>query len=163
MINIKYIVAVFLALNLLVVLLSLYMGFDWFINTQIGFAGSFVITVFSLFSYKKMVENRVSLTDENFIERDTIDKIEDLHDLYEESEQRTSKLKENAKHLKTSVRGFFSIYRVIGYALFFISFLTLVKSGHFAFLPFMIGVSVTPLGTLICGIFSYMCDKNRID
>jgi hypothetical protein len=164
-INIKLVVAVFLTIDLLIVLLSLYMGLDWLINTQIGFIGSFIITVFSLFGYKKMVENRVSLADEEFFERDTIDKIEDPYELYDEEEpkQKNSQLKENIKHVKTSARGFFSIYRIVGYAVFFILFLILAKSGHFTFLPFIIGVSMVPFGTLVCGIFAYMYTKISIN
>jgi hypothetical protein len=164
MINFKRIVSIFLALDLSIVLLSLYMGFDWFVNTQVGFIGSFIVTVFSLFGYKKMVENKISLIDENFAERDAIDKIEDPYELYdeEESKQNVSKLRENIKHVKGSARGFFSIYRIVGYVAFFILFSILARSGHFAFFPFIIGVSITPFATLLYGIFVHVIPQ-KID
>jgi hypothetical protein len=164
MINIKLAIIIFLTLDFLAAVFSSSMGFDWFVNMQVGFISSFIVIILSLFGYKKMVENKIALTDENLIERDVIDKIEDPYDLYDDYDdeklcQKTSKLKENIKHVKTSARGYFSIYRIGGYTLFFISFLMLIKSGYFLFLPFIIGISIMPLGTLIYGIFSYSIKK----
>jgi hypothetical protein len=153
MINIKLIAIIFLTIDLLVALPSLCMGFSWLINTQAGFIGSLVVIILSLFGYKRMVENRAH--SENFVGRDAIDKIEDPYDLYDEEEkkQKDSKLKENVKHIKTSARGYLSIYRIGGYIAFFILFLILVKNKYFAFLPFVAGVSVIPIGTLLYAVF----------
>jgi hypothetical protein len=161
MINIKLIAIIFLTIDLLAALPSLYMGFSWLINTQIGFIGSSAVIIFSLFGYKKMVENKIALTDENFNERDAIDKIEDPYDIYDEEEQKQKifELKKNIKHVKDSARGYLSVYRISGYAIFFVLFLILIKSGYFSFLPFIIGISVMPIGTLFCGIFRYIYPK----
>jgi hypothetical protein len=151
MINIKLIAAVFLTLDLLVILFSLYVGFDWLINTQAGFIGSLTVVALSLFGYKRMVESKVH----DGSGRDVIDKIEDPYELYdeEETEQKGSKFKENVKHIKTSARGYLSIYRIGGYVVFFVLFLILVKNRYFAFLPFITGISIIPISTLFYTVF----------
>ena len=54
-------------------------------NTQIGFISASLVMLASMKSYKRMVDTRVEL---NIITiddtRDTIDKLEDEHDLYSE-------------------------------------------------------------------------------
>jgi len=60
---------------------------EWLFNTQIGFVSSSLIMFASIISYRNMVQNRVDMgmvvAEDN---RDTLDKIEDPYDLYDEDE-----------------------------------------------------------------------------
>ncbi|MDR3346644.1 MAG: hypothetical protein LBS73_05675 [Campylobacteraceae bacterium] len=155
MINIKRAVKLFFVLDLLVVLSALYFGFSWLVNTQVGFFCSFIVTVLSLFGYKKMVENRVELSSDITPQRDILEKIEDPYELYDDERQSAEpQIKKPPRDVKAAVGGFFSLYRIVGYALFFVAFLMLLKSGYFSALPFLAGVSVTPVGAVVYGLLS---------
>jgi hypothetical protein len=149
--TIRRLALTFAMLDLIAIIASIWLGFGWLVNTQAGFFGSLIVTVFSLISYKKMVENRV----ENYEEtgRDELDRVDDPYELYDdeaaESRPKPSALKQNAKAAKTGALGFFSPLRLGGYALFLVIFVALAKSGNFHILPFLAGVSITPLGAII--------------
>ncbi|MDR2100409.1 MAG: hypothetical protein LBP40_06265 [Campylobacteraceae bacterium] len=149
MINVRLAAAVFTAVELLFAAFFLYGGAKWFLNAQFGFLGFGLIVIGSFLGYKKMVNYRVSMYEN---EPDIIDNTYELWDEEDKSEsknEKTSALSTAAKNTKTSVKGFFSPYRMTSYALFFIVFFVLVKSGALALVPFIAGIMCAPLGVLI--------------
>ncbi len=91
---------------------------DWLVNTQIAFVSSALVLGASMFSYSQMIYRRLS--DESIVpedERDTLERIEDPHDLYLENETQvdTQMLKkaiqEEKQRMKRHRR---SLYQMIG-------------------------------------------------
>jgi len=82
----KRIVLGLIAVDTLLLLAALLGGNRlWLINLQIGFISSALVMLASIVSYRNMVQGRVAsgmvVAEDN---RDTLDKIEDPYDLYEE-------------------------------------------------------------------------------
>jgi hypothetical protein len=88
---------------------------DWFINSQIGFFSSSLVMFASIISYRNMVKSRLEagavIEDDN---RDTIDKIDDPHDLYTQDEKSKDIalkdiVKEERENLKNSRRSIWQV------------------------------------------------------
>ena len=79
------VILVYLAVDIGIVLFTiLESNMLWFINTQIAFFSSLLITLGSYFSLKKSVNARLATYEANEgTDRDEIDKIEDRFDLYD--------------------------------------------------------------------------------
>lgn len=109
------------------------------INTQIGFITSSFVMFGSILSYKSMVNGRLNIGAIPEDRRDTLDKLEDPYDLYDEQkgeieEQKTLQevVKEERENLKKSRRGFwqvtkdakasFSFYRLGAYLFLIMGF-----------------------------------------
>jgi hypothetical protein len=146
MINIKLSISIFAGLEALLAVICLYGGRVWFLNAQVGFLSSFLIVICSFLGYKKMVNYRASIYEN---EADIIDKIEDPYGIWDDEESDKKPKIPYVKNTKTTLKGFFSPYRIASYVLFLIIFLILVKNGVFALIPFIIGVSCAPLSVLI--------------
>jgi hypothetical protein len=135
----------------------------WLINTQIGFVTSSLVMFGSFLSYRSMVESRLNVGSIPDDERDTLDKLEDPYDLYDdekvkEDEEKTLQevVKEERDNLKKNRRSFlettkdskaaFSFYRLGSYMLLILGFFYLsnnkildIKSYLFSlFLPTVI-------------------------
>ena len=171
--QIKNFIKVFIVLDLFLILYAfLFQNVTWLLNTQVAFLASFFITISSYFSYRKNVNNRLSnlekKNDSKILEdRDKIDEIDDPYDLYSEYEEipeeelTTEKIKQIIKEEKlkvkrnsikntfTSVGGFVSIYRFFAYGFLVLGFFALNNNKIFIAIPFLIGLSIIPLGTLL--------------
>ncbi|RXK14620.1 hypothetical protein CP965_04025 [Halarcobacter mediterraneus] len=169
-------IKVFIVLDLFLVLYSfLFQNATWVLNTQVAFFASLLITLSSYFSYRRNVNKRLSnLKEKNDFrtleDRDKIDEIDDPYDLYSEYEEipeeelNTEKIKEIIKEEKTKVKrnsikntftsasGFISIFRVVAYGFLVLGFFALNNNKIFIAIPFLIGLSVVPLGTLLSKI-----------
>jgi hypothetical protein len=112
---------------------------SWLINTQIGFVTSSLVMFGSILSYKSMVDARLNVGAIPDDERDTLDKLEDPYDLYDDEkvkndEEKTLQevVKEERENLKKSRRSFlettkdskaaFSFYRLGSYMLLILGF-----------------------------------------
>ncbi len=143
------------------ILVSLWIGNGWFLNTQIAFASSALITFATFMSYKTMVERRVEAG--AFGEdKDVLKKYEDPYDLYDDEEtdeggqheeaamKQAPKIgfKESFKNLVNSYKGALSPYRLGAYGVLFVSVLSLMRHELLEPVPFFLGLSVVPLGSL---------------
>jgi hypothetical protein len=146
------------------VLISLWVSSAWLINTQVAFASSALITFATFFSYKRMVERRVEAGAFGE-EKDVLKKYEDPYDLYDEDEpneslehevpmiQESPKIgfKESFKNLVNSYKGALSPYRLGAYGVLFVSVLSLMRHDLLEPIPFFLGLSIVPLGSLFLG------------
>ncbi len=135
----KAIVALIIA-DIGVILFSYFLGGNaTLLNTQIGFITSSLVMLGSMKSYHSMVEGRLNV---GFIpddERDTLDKLEDPYDLYDDEKIEDDKekslqevVKEERENLKKNRRSFFdtakdskaafSFYRLGAYVLLIFGF-----------------------------------------
>ncbi|WP_417326294.1 hypothetical protein [Halarcobacter sp.] len=176
MTNNKYIInfaKVFLVLDAILIIYSLiFQSATWALNTQVAFLGSLFVTLASFLAYRRNVNNRLSTLEEksehqSLEDRDKVDEIDDPFDLYSEYEEipeeelTTEKIKEIIKDEKSKVKkhsiknaftsagGFVSIYRILGYGSLIFGFFALNNNGIFLAVPFLIGLGVVPLGTLL--------------
>ena len=115
----------------LIIALSYFISFSFFMNLQVAFLSSFFVIIGSSIAYKKMVKNQI---DSNMIEdeRDLLDEIEDPHGLYDNEKinetpaeeldlkaivkEEKSKIKTfSVDSMKHGVRGSASAYRLVPY------------------------------------------------
>jgi len=146
MTSIKNIFIVLVILDLALIGFSLYKGGRWLINSQLAFISSFLVTVASYFSYKRLIDKRVRLKMESFDDRSELDKIEDPYELYDEDEINQTPIEDldvkqiikdekkkikiiNPKSLKYGIKGGFSLLRLGGY-LFLIAGFIALKNNH---------------------------------
>jgi len=111
----------------------------WLINTQIGFITSSLVMFGSILSYRSMVYTRLNVGAISDDERDTLDKLEDPYDLYDEEKVKNDEdktlvevVKEERENLKKNRRSFlettkdskaaFSFYRLGAYMLLIFGF-----------------------------------------
>lgn len=169
--QIKKFAVVFFTLDLLLIIYSLvFKDVYWLLNTQVAFVSSLIITIASFLSYRRNVNNRISNLDlskqQSGEDRDKIDEIDDPFDLYTEYEEipeeelTTEKIKEIIQDEKSKVKknsfkntlfsagGFVSIYRVVGYAALVFGFFALNNNKIFLAIPFLVGLSIVPIGVL---------------
>lgn len=172
---------VFILLDLCMIIYSLIFQSNlWFLNTQVAFFSSILITIATFLSYKRNIKNRLSNLDlsqiNEGVDRDKIDKIDEIDDPYDlytqyneipEDELTTEKIKEilNNEKLKVkrnsfkntlfSASGFLSIYRVLGYGILIFGFFALNNNKIFLPIAFLIGLGIVPLGVL----FSKLIEK----
>ena len=162
---------VFIVLDLCLIIYSIiFQNSLWVLNAQVAFIGSLLITIASFLSYKRNVQNRLSNLDTSkhmtSEDRDKIDEIDDPYDLYTEYEEipedeltpekikeiiqdEKSKVKKNSfKNTVFSAGGFVSIYRIIGYTALVFGFFALNNNKIFLAVPFLLGLSIIPLGVL---------------
>lgn len=165
----------------------IFQDFIWLLNTQVAFAGSMFVTIASFLSYRKNVNNRLSnfetsnsksLADD----RDKVDEIDDPFDLYSEDvepipeeeltpekikeiiNEEKAKVKKNSfKNTVFSAGGFVSIYRVFGYGFLIFGFFALNNNKIFLAIPFLIGLGVVPIATLISKFFLNTTSKSKED
>jgi hypothetical protein len=112
---------------------------DWLINTQMAFIPSSLVMLGSMLSYKSMVQGRLNVGAIPDDERDTLDKLEDPYDLYDDKVERDDNektlvevVKEERQNLKKSRRSIwqttkdskasFSFYRLGAYLLLIFGF-----------------------------------------
>ena len=144
-------------LDLIILAISYFATPYFVLNTQLAFIASLLIVFGSFYGYKKVVQKKMQ-----HVTRDAIDEIEDRFELYDESEpiedakalfeEEKRKVKGFGKGLKNFARtssGFFSPYRLLGYAFMVIAVLVLIKRGVFEPWSFLIGLSIVPASALV--------------
>ena len=162
---------VFIFLDLCMIIYSLVFQSNlWFLNTQVAFCSSILITIATFLSYKRNIQNRLSNLDlsqiNEGVDRDKIDEIDDPYDLYTkyeeipESELTSEKIKEIINEEKSKVKkntfkntlfsagGFLSIYRILGYGVLVFGFFALNNNGIFLPFAFILGLGIVPIGVL---------------
>ncbi len=125
----------------LVILLTYFISFSFYMNVQIAFLSSFFIIVGSSLAYKKMVITKI---DANMVEgdRDLVDTIDDPHGLYDEFEindapadeldlkaivqEERKKIKTlSADSIKHGLKGGISFLRLVPYLFLILGFIAL--------------------------------------
>ena len=136
---IKAIVALLIADIVVIFFSYLLGGGSTLLNTQVGFITSSLVMLGSMKSYHSMVEGRLNVGAIPDDERDTLDKLEDPYDLYddeniEDDKEKTLQevVKEERENLKKNRRSFlettkdskaaFSFYRLGAYVLLILGF-----------------------------------------
>ena len=153
----KEIVVVLLFIDLIIALLIYFLGAEyWLVNSQVAFISSSLVMLGSMQSYKSMVKGRLGVGATPDDERDTIDKLEDPYDLFddelkkEEEEEKTLQeiVKEERANLKKNRRSIlqatkdakasFSFYRLGAYALLVFGFFYLNSNHFLKLMPYLI-------------------------
>jgi hypothetical protein len=163
--NIKYFIMIVLVVDLLLIMISLYQGGGWLINSQLSFLSSLLVTLASYFSYKRVVEKRIALEAESFDDRDAMDKIDDPYDLYsedidedeskdlkeviKEERAKVTSIKQTGVNLAKTAAGAFSPFRLGSYLFLFMAFLYLVNNHLFMIWAYVSGLFVVPLSALV--------------
>ena len=149
----KVLVTLFLVDIFLAFVIYIWKGQVWLINSQVAFISSSLIMLASMQSYKNMVSNALNagaVTDDG---RDTLDKLEDPYDLYDEQEiieeEKTlvEVVKEERANLKKGRRSIwettkdakasFSFYRLSAYAILVLGFFYLNTNQILELIPYL--------------------------
>ena len=158
---------VYIIADVVLIMISLYLGHFWLINTQVAFICSMLIVFASFLSYKVMIEKRLESGDIGY-DRDVLDSLDNQFELYEENEEINKDLsaeefkeiykEERAKlggakrsflNLVKSFRGVLSIFRIGSYGFLFMSVLFLIKKDIFEPIAFLIGIGFVPISSLL--------------
>jgi hypothetical protein len=163
---------VYLGASVFLILLSLFMGDLWLINTQVAFICSMIIIFASFLSYKGMIEKRLE-NGEIPDEVDELDKIDDKFGLFNEEEnieekelskeefvklykeerKKSSGIKQTFSNLFKSGKGVFNPFRLIAYALLCMAMLFLIRNELFSAIPFLVGIGAVPISSIVLGLF----------
>lgn len=156
----------FAGAEVLLVVFPLVLGrYDWLLNAQIAFISSSLVLAASMFSYSQMVYGRLeSGTAISEDDRDTLDKIEDPHDLYGEevSADNTAVLKDAIKEEKQRMKrqrrsliqvlrdskASLSFVRLGAYLLLFVGFFYLSKNQFLHIPSYLLGLMLPIVITL---------------
>jgi hypothetical protein len=149
----KVLLALLLVDFLLAFFIYMWKGQVWLINSQVAFFSSTLIMLASMQSYKNMVSNAVNVGAVADDGRDTLDKLEDPYDLYDEQktieEEKTlvDVVKEERENLKKGRRSIwettkdakasFSFYRLTAYAILVLGFFYLNSNQILELMPYL--------------------------
>ena len=142
--------------DVFVILLSLFQGGDWLLNTQMAFACSLLITLASFRSYHTFVQRRV---DAGLIPDDKFDKYyEDDKEEDDEKESVTPRVakvgfKQSFQNLALSYKSALSLYRILSYGVLFLAVLFLIRHDTLDAIAFFVGLSVVPLSSFLSVLF----------
>ena len=165
--DIRTIIMIVFGVDALLIMISLMQGGNWLINSQLSFASSLLVTLASYYAYKRVIEKRVAIDIENYDDRDELDKLDDVHDLYsdevvdeerdlkeviKEERAKVTSLKATASNLAKTAAGAFSPFRLGSYLFLFLAFLYLVNNQLFTIWAYVSGLFVVPLSALIGAI-----------
>ncbi len=146
---------VYIGLDILLIVFSLYKGINFLLNSQVAFLSALFVILMSFLSYMKNINKQIKFLGDLVDNRDFIDELDDPYELYEEEEgekKKSSKAKISMKNLSKSKGAVFSVFRIIGYMALITGFMILVKLHIFLILPYILGISVIPIGTIIAGL-----------
>ena len=147
--------------DLVVIVISFFMGGFWLLNTQVAFICSMLITFAAFYAYKKSIKKRVKNSDgEEF--KDPYDELEDPYNLFEdENVDNKKEQKKNSGVFKYTIKGFASgiggalnPIRILAYGILIFSFLYLNKHGLFNAFAFFAGLSVVPIMSMFSSVIS---------
>ena len=159
---IKKAINLLLIIDIGIIIFTLLSGnYNWFINSQIGFISSSLVIFASIFSYKKMIKQRLNneivIPEDN---RDTIDKIEDPHSLYIDDKdiikEERKRLKESRRSLSEVLRdtkSALSIYRLGAYGVLILGFFYLNSNHLLDIVSYLFSLSMPPI-IIIFSLFS---------
>ena len=156
---IKRQLVVYILLDIALLCFSFYKGVYWLINSQIAFLSVMIVVLLSFLSYIKNINRQIELLKDHINDRDYIDEMDDPYELYEDEEnsdnKKHSKAKISMKNLSKSKGAAFSIWRIFGYVILIAGFMMLVKLKVFLILPYILGVSIVPLGTILSALYNH--------
>lgn len=163
----KKIINTLLAIDIGILIFCILSGHrNWLYSTQIGFFSSALVIAGSMMSYRRMVEKRLA---QNMVpmdnERDTLDKIDDPHDLYTEEivnedrelskeefadvvKKEKAKLKENRRSITEVAkdsRASLTFYRIGAYVLLVLGFFYLNRHEYLHIPSYIFALSVPPV------------------
>jgi len=143
--------------DVLVVLLSLFQGGDWLLNTQMAFVCSLLITLASFRSYHTFVTRRV---DAGLIPDDKFDKFYEDDKEEDDDEQESVApsvakvgFKQSFHNLALSYKSALSLYRILSYGVLFLAVLFLIRHDTLDAVAFFVGLSVVPLSSFLSVLF----------
>ena len=145
-IMVKKAISLFSGVELLIVL-SYFYDFIFFINLQVAFLSSFFVIVGASYAYKKMVENQVDIKNSDDGKRDLLDTIEDPYELYEDTPINNAPVEEldlkeivqeEKKKIKTfsfqsakyGAKGSVSLFRLMPYLFLVLGFISLKNHNY---------------------------------
>lgn len=155
-----------IAISQLIILATYFISFSFFINAQVAFLSSLFVILGSTYAYRRMVNSQVESGNYEH-SRDTLDTIEDPHELYDnepinEASAEELDLKEVVKEerakiktfslssAKHGVKGSLSIYRLAGYIFLVLGFIALNNNRLLdvsVYLPFLLAGII--VGTIV--------------
>lgn len=139
--ELKNLALIYCLLDAVMIIVSIFIGTNFFLNSQISFFCSLFILFFSIRAYNKKVFN------------DTF---------YNEDISQTNEQKPKTFKLQ-KVTTFFSPFKIIGYALLISGFFFLKNSSRLEILPFLLGILLMPLGMMIFAfrlkIYDHLADN----
>jgi len=161
---------VYIGASIFLIILSLYMGGLWLINTQVAFICSMIVIFASFLSYKGMIERKLE-NGEIPEERDELDKIDDKYclfdaeenieqkelskeefvKLYKEEKKKNAGFKQSFSNLFKSGKGIFNPFRLGAYIFLCLAMLFLIRQELFSALPFLVGIGAVPISSLFLG------------
>jgi len=158
-------VMIYIILDLFVLAFSVFKGYTWIVNTQIAFLSAFSIVLLSFLSYVKNINKQIKTVGDIIDDKDFIDELDDPYELYEDDKKedkdnKKSKVKISMKNLAKSKGAAFSIFRILGYMVLIGGFFLLLKMKSFQILPYIIGISIIPVGGLINIIYQRKLDRD---
>ncbi len=138
----------------------------WLINSQIGFITSSLVIFGSILSYRSMVQGRLNVGAIPDDERDTLDKLEDPYDLYDDEKPKNDEeqtlvevVKEERENLKKNRRSFWettkdskaslSFYRLGAYALLIFGFFYLNSNKLLDISSYLFSLALPPIVIVI--------------
>jgi len=149
----KTLIALLVVDLVLAIALYLWKGQVWLINSQVAYLSTSFIMLASIKSYRNMVAKALkagAVTDDG---RDTLDKLEDPYDLYDEVEENNEEktlqevVKEERANLKKNRRSVwettkdakasFSFYRLTAYAFLVLGFFYLNGNHMLELIPYL--------------------------
>ena len=154
---------IYIILDIIVLVFSFFKSYIWIANTQIAFMSAFSIVLLSFLSYLKNINKQIKTLGDIVDERDFIDEMDDPYELYEDEndkKNKKSKVKISMKNLSKSKSAAFSLFRLIGYIILIAGFFLLVKMKSFQIAPYLVGISIIPLGGFINIIYQRKLNRN---
>ncbi len=143
---------IYVILDIFVLIFSMFKGYSWIANTQIAFMGAFCVVLLSFLSYIRNINKQIEALGDIIDERDYIDELDDPYELYDtkdSSDEKKNRVKISMKNLSKSKSAAFSLLRVLGYAILIAGFFLLLKMNIFHIVPYLVGISIIPIGGLI--------------
>jgi len=158
---------------LLIVSISLTLGWNALLNTQVGAFSALLIAIGSYWGYRNMIDRKAKQLEEAIIhDPDELDKIDDPYELFEEEHEEVASSGEEKNHEKSakelysdekarlkqtssvkalskSFGAVIAPFRLISYLLLILGFVGLNETGRLELLPYLLGISVMPLSVTI--------------
>ena len=173
----KETIVVLVVVDLIIALLLYFFGAEhWLVNSQVAFISSSLIMLGSMQSYKSMVKGRLGAGAIPDDERDTLDKLEDPYDLFDDEEKKEEDeaktlvevVKEERANLKKNRRSIvqttkdakasFSFYRLGAYAVLVFGFFYLNSNHFLKLIPYLAFLSLPTI--IIVIMLMKQSDKN---
>lgn len=128
----------YIILDLVLILISIYKGGFWLINTQLAFISSMLIVFSSFYGYKKAIKAKSLL-----FENEEFEKAED-----KEIIKKTRKI---AGTFCTSL----SPFRLLSYVFLILAFLFLNRREWLEIFPFLLGLGIIPIVSVVGGFLKF--------